>query len=63
MAPRFAGYDMKPSLIKSIKEGYLLDRKYWARRSRGGATEPIYFSGTVASANLDTCEPPHPRGY
>ena len=61
---RFAGCNMRPSLIKSIKEGYLLDRKNWARRSREGAIEPIYFSSTVAKAELlylDTRESPHPR--
>jgi len=61
---RFTGCDMRPSLIKSIKEGCLLDRKYWARRSRGGAVEPIYFPGTVAQAelpHLDTRESPHYR--
>lgn len=61
---RFTGCDMRSSLIKSIQEGCLLDRKYWARRSRGGAVEPIYFPGTVSQAELprlDTCESPHPR--
>lgn len=61
---RFTGCDMRPSLIKSIKEGCLLDRKYWARRSRGGVVEPIYFPGTVSQAEiprLDTRESPHPR--
>lgn len=55
---------MRPSLIRSIKEGYFLDRKYWVRRSRKGAIEPIYFSNTAAtfeSLHLDICESPHPR--
>ena len=49
---KFSGCDMRPLLIKSMKEGYLLDRKYWARRSREGGIEPIYFSGAVAGAEL-----------
>lgn len=44
--------DMQYSLIKSIQKGHLLDRKYWARRSREGALEPIYFSSTVARDKL-----------
>lgn len=59
---RFTSCNMRHLLIKSIKEGYLLDRKHWARRSREGAIEPIYF-GTLAQVDLDTCESPHPRGY
>ena len=39
-------------LVKSAKEGYLLDRKYWARRSRKGRIEPIYFSGAMCLGEL-----------
>jgi len=61
----FTGYDMQPALVRSIKEGSLLDRKYWARRSRG-VIEPIYFPSIVAQAELsrlETCKSPHPRGH
>jgi len=59
--PDFAGYDMRPSLVKSIQEASLLDRKYWARRSRGGKIEPVYFPSTVPETELrglDACESP-----
>ena len=39
--------DMRRPFIKSIQEGYLLDRKYWAKRSREGAIKPIYFSTMI----------------
>lgn len=44
--------EIRPLLIKSIKEGHLFDRKYWGRRSRGGGIEPIYFSDAVIRAEL-----------
>lgn len=50
----FDGCDMRLQLIKSIREGYLFDRRYWARRSREGVIEPIYFSEDVIRAEL-TC--------
>jgi len=56
----FSGYDLRPSLIKSIQEASLLDRKYWARRSREGKIEPVYFPNTVPETDLrdlDTYEP------
>ena len=46
------GWDMRSPLIKSIREGYLLDRRYWARRTRGGEIEPIYFSDSVSRVGL-----------
>ena len=60
VAKTFLGCDIRGPLIKSIKEGYLLDRKYWVRRSREGAVEPIYFASTVAWADVDGGESPHP---
>ena len=50
----FDGCDMRLQLIKSIRKGYLFDRRYWARRSQEGAIEPIYFSEDVIRAEL-TC--------
>lgn len=50
--PDFAGYDMRSSLIRSIQEASLLDRKYWARRSREGKIEPVYFPSTVPATKL-----------
>jgi len=53
--------DIRPSLVKSIQEGHLLDRKYWARRSREGAIEPIYFPSTAIETKLSglgACESP-----
>ena len=58
---KFAGYDMRLPLIKSIKEGYLLDRMYWVKRSREGEVEPIYFSSAIVWANLDGGKSPQPR--
>jgi hypothetical protein len=55
---------VRTSLVKSIQEGYLLDRKYWTKRSREGVIEPIYFSSTVAQAELlglDMRESPRPQ--
>lgn len=60
---KFTGCDIRYSLVKSIKNGNLLDRKYWAKRSREGAIEPIYFSNAVILAELpcfDACKSPHP---
>ena len=61
-ATRFMGCDIRFALVKSIQEGHLLDRKYWARRSREGGIEPVYFFNAATCAELlsfDTCEPPH----
>ena len=44
--------ETRRSLIKSINEGHLFNRKYWARRSQGGAIEPIYFFDAVIRAEL-----------
>jgi len=39
---------VKIALIKSIRKGVLFDRKYWARRSKGGdALKPVYFSSII----------------
>lgn len=60
-AVRFTGCSIRPSLVKSIKEGHLFDRKYWAKKSRGGRIEPIYFSSAATGAELigfDACESP-----
>jgi len=43
---------MRRPLIKSIQKGYLLDQKYWARRSREGTIEPVYFSSAIAKNEL-----------
>lgn len=58
--------ETRHSLIRSIKEGYLLDRKYWARRSKKGGIDPIYFSNTMAQAELLPLDPGEslcPGGY
>ena len=47
--------------IHSMQEGYLLDRKRWAKRSRGGVIEPIYFP-RVLVPEIDAREPPRPGG-
>ena len=44
--------EMRRSLVKSTKEGCLFDRKYWARRSRKGRIEPIYFSDAMCLGEL-----------
>lgn len=53
---KFTGCDLRPSLIKSIKEGYLFGRKYWVKRSREGDVEPIYFSSGVIWVDFDAGE-------
>jgi len=58
----FTGCDMRPSLIKSIQKGYLFDRKYWVRRSREGAIEPVYFPSIVTETELSglgACKSPY----
>lgn len=60
------GCKIQHLLIKSIKEGYFLDRKYWARRSREGGIEPVYFSVAVVrmeSLCLGSSELLHAGGY
>jgi len=52
-------WDMRNSLIKSMRGGSLLHRKYWARRSRGGNIGPIYLPTIVSGPTLsqvDTCK-------
>ena len=56
--PEFKGYNIRTSLIKSIKEGSLLDRKYWARQSREGKIVPVYFPNSVPETKLNPCESP-----
>ena len=46
------GYGTQRALVKSIQAGSLLDRKYWARRSREGGIEPIHVSSAVAGIEL-----------
>lgn len=39
---------VRRALIKSIRNGVFLDRKYWARHSKAAKTlKPIYFSSTI----------------
>ena len=55
----FAGCSMRLPFVRSIKEGSLLDRKYWARKSREGLIGPIYFCSTVVWADVGLGESPH----
>lgn len=49
MIPAHWAY-VKTALIKSIREGILFDRKYWAKRSKtGDVLKPIYFSSIIMS--------------
>lgn len=52
--------NMRTSLVNSIQGRSLLHRRYWARRSRGGAVCPVYFPSAVPSSTLmsqiATCE-------
>jgi len=42
------------AFIKSIREGVLFDRKYWARCSKTGDTlKPVYFSSTIMGDNVE----------
>ena len=53
------GRNMRASLIKSMRRGSLLHRKYWARQSRGGSMGPIYLPITVSGSTLsrvDICK-------
>ena len=52
----FAGCSMRLPLIRSIREGSLFDRKYWARKSREGLIGPIYFSSAVVWADVGVGE-------
>jgi hypothetical protein len=57
--PRGWGAVMRNPLIKSMRGGSLLHRKYWARRSRGGSMGHIYLPTTVSGSTLsrvDACE-------
>ena len=45
--------NVKTALIRSIREGVFVDRKYWARRSRAGQVlQPVYLSSIVAGQRL-----------
>jgi len=45
---------VKIALIKSIREGILFDRKYWARRSKTGDTlKPVYFSSIIMGDKVE----------
>ena len=59
--PQFYGYNMRTPLIKSIQEGSLLDRKYWARQSREGKIVPVYFPRLVSETKLKSRESPRFR--
>jgi len=51
--------NLETSLVKSMREGSLLHRKYWARRSRGGHMGLVYLPTTVSGPTLsqvDKCE-------
>ena len=53
------------SLIKSIRGGSLLHRKFWARQSRGGSIRPVYIPSVVSSSMLSrvvACESKHILG-
>ena len=42
------------AFLKSIKNGFFFDRKYWARNSKAGdVLKPVYFSSIVMD---DTAE-------
>ena len=44
---------VKIALIRSIRGGVFVDRKYWARRSRAGQVlQPVYISSIVAGRRL-----------
>jgi hypothetical protein len=45
----------------TMKRDYLIDRKYWARRSRGGVIEKVYFSSGVGCADFGAHESVYPR--
>jgi len=50
---------LETSLVKSMREGSLLHRKYWARRSRGGRMGLVYLPTTVSGPTLsqvDKCK-------
>lgn len=61
----FAGCSLESALVRSMKEGHLFDRKFWAKRSREGGIEPIYFSSAAIYAELlgiDEGKSPFHRG-
>ena len=43
---------LETSLVKSMREGSLLHRKYWARRSRGGRLGLVYLPTTMSGPML-----------
>jgi len=47
-----APLSMRTPLIKSMRGGSLLHRKYWARRSRGGTMGFVYLPATVSGPTL-----------
>ena len=53
-SPRPANWGcVKTALIKSVREGVFVDRKYWTRRSRGRKVlQPVYLSSIVAGKSL-----------
>jgi len=56
---RFVKWSTRTSLVESMRGGSLLDRKYWARRSRGGSMSPIYLPSTMSGLSdpwVETCE-------
>jgi len=58
---------VKIALIKSIREGILFDRKYWARRSKTGDTlKPVYLSSIIMGdkvEQLNNCALKPDRGF
>ena len=45
---------VKTALIKSIREGVLFDRKYWARHWKTGDTlKPVYFSSIIMNDKVE----------
>ena len=44
-------------MVKSIREGTFLDRKYWTRYSKiGGVLKEVYFSSVILGNELETRE-------
>lgn len=57
--PKSGGWGMRTSLIRSMQEGSLLDRKYWVRRSRGGSMGSVYLPSIMFGlppSRVETCE-------
>lgn len=47
---------LRAAMIKSIREGTFLDRKYWAQHSKKGSLTAVYFSSLIAGDGLEACE-------